>query len=486
MIKCKKCGANTDEHNIFCTECGAKVEQQKEKASTASKGNKKLIVVGSVAAILILAIITLIFLVPKGETVVCNPPYIHVGTDCCLDKNSNSICDKDEVSEKQEASETENAFGTNKEQPSKGSNAAAKTPAGIDITDSPSKGDKDAPVILIEFSDFQCPFCARFYSDTLGQIEKQYVDTDKVLFVYKHFPLDSIHPQATPAALAVECANEQGKFWEYHDLLFSSQTSLSDATYKKLAADLALDTGKFNDCYDSQKYISKVRDDLQEGTDAGIRGTPGFFANEQIISGAQPFAKFEEVIDSELNKVGQPLSQKQFYCGDGICDESETNFECPDDCQDTDLSSLPFLIAGTNKVSYVIGNDAEAEDIQLTVNLISSITPFYNENVLIASEIPKSNYQYLILVGTPCNNEKTAGLLEIEEQQCSVSFDRGVGIIKLVKAENKTFIILTGNNIQGVSRAVTAFADFKNNALRGREIHIVTGANGKIELQYLD
>lgn len=185
--------------------------------------------------------------------------------------------------------------------------AAAPSPAAptptveVEIGDAPTKGDDDAPVTLIEFSDFQCPFCGRFYSQTLDQIQEQYVDTGKVKFVYKHFPLDSIHPQATPAALAAECANEQGKFWEYHDLIFDNQQALGDASYKQWAAQLSLDEGQFNECYDSQKYLEDVQSDLQQGSSAGIRGTPGFLLNGQLISGAQPFSVFQQAIEAALN-----------------------------------------------------------------------------------------------------------------------------------------------------------------------------------------
>ena len=173
--------------------------------------------------------------------------------------------------------------------------------AEVEVGDAPVKGDEDAPVTIIEFSDFQCPFCSRFYSQTLPQIEEEYVKTGKVKFAYKHFPLDSIHPQATPAALASECAREQDKFWEYHDIIFDNGAqALSDSNYKKWAFDLNLDTEQFNDCYDSQKYLSNVRSDLTEGSSAGIRGTPGFLLNGQLISGAQPFAVFQQAIDAEL------------------------------------------------------------------------------------------------------------------------------------------------------------------------------------------
>lgn len=173
--------------------------------------------------------------------------------------------------------------------------------AEVEIGDSPVKGDKDAPVTIIEFSDFQCPFCSRFFSQTLPQIQEQYIDTGKVKFVYKHFPLDSIHPQATPAALASECANEQDKFWEYHDIIFENGAqALNDANYRQWAQQLNLDENQFNDCLDSKKFESKVKSELQEGSSAGIRGTPGFLLNGQLISGAQPFTVFQQAIEAEL------------------------------------------------------------------------------------------------------------------------------------------------------------------------------------------
>ncbi|MBS3132826.1 DsbA family protein [Candidatus Woesearchaeota archaeon] len=178
---------------------------------------------------------------------------------------------------------------------------AAPAGAEVEVGDAPTMGREDAPVTLIEFSDFQCPFCGRHFSQTHPQIKQYYIDTGKVRFVYKHFPLDSIHPQATPAALASECAKEQGKFWEYHDIIFQNQQSLGDASYKQWAAQLSLDTAQFNDCYDSQKYLSDVRSDLQEGSAAGVRGTPGFFLNGQPISGAQPFSVFQQAIEAELS-----------------------------------------------------------------------------------------------------------------------------------------------------------------------------------------
>jgi len=181
---------------------------------------------------------------------------------------------------------------------------AGTTPTNIKVNleGAQSTGPENAEVTIIEWSDFQCPFCSRFALETEPQINTNYVDTGKAKFVYKNFPLDSIHPMATPAALAAECAAEQGKFWEYHDIVYNSNAALSTENLKKWAADLSLDTTKFNSCLDSQKYLDKVKADLQEGLTAGIRGTPGFLIGKEgnygLVSGACPFASFQTAIDA--------------------------------------------------------------------------------------------------------------------------------------------------------------------------------------------
>ena len=192
---------------------------------------------------------------------------------------------------------TGKAIGTN---PTAAGIGTSNTGSDVDISNNYFRGEEDAPVTMIEFSDFQCPFCGRFFTQTLPLIEEQYLKTGKVKFVYKDFPLESIHPMALPAALAARCAGEQGKFWEYHDIIFENQALLSDSSLKQWASDLGLNTGDFNSCLDSQKYLSEIRKDLQEGEAAGIRGTPGFLINGQLISGAQPFNVFQQAIESQL------------------------------------------------------------------------------------------------------------------------------------------------------------------------------------------
>ena len=166
-------------------------------------------------------------------------------------------------------------------------------------------GDANAPIKIVEFSDFQCPFCSRAATDAVAGIKKNYVDSGDVAIYYAHFPLESIHPEATPSAVASECAGEQGKFWEYHDKLFANQGALNSANYKKWAGELGLNQANFDACLTSGKYESKVSEQQQRGLSVGVRGTPGFVVltedGDQLISGAQPFAVFQSVIENALN-----------------------------------------------------------------------------------------------------------------------------------------------------------------------------------------
>jgi len=177
---------------------------------------------------------------------------------------------------------------------------SAGSPVEVSEDNDPFKGDPNAPVVMIEFSDFECPFCGRFYSQTLSQIEEKYINTGKVKLVYRDFPL-SFHPNAQKAAEAGECANEQGKFWELHDTIFENQNAISVSDLKGYAAGLGLNTSQFTSCLDSGKYAGEVASDIADGTAAGASGTPTFFINGQILVGAQPFSAFEQVIEAELN-----------------------------------------------------------------------------------------------------------------------------------------------------------------------------------------
>jgi protein-disulfide isomerase len=188
-------------------------------------------------------------------------------------------------------------------QPAQPSPAAPSAPVDMValMDDDTVKGDPDAPVTIVEWSDFECPFCTRFYEQTLGQVEEEYIKTGKVKMVYRDYPL-GFHANAQKSAEAAECAGEQGKFWEMHDVLFEKGVSGGVSSFKQFAADLELDTAKFDECLDSDQMADEVKKDMADGQAAGISGTPGFVVNGQLIVGAQPFSAFKQIIDAELAK----------------------------------------------------------------------------------------------------------------------------------------------------------------------------------------
>jgi len=160
----------------------------------------------------------------------------------------------------------------------------------------PSKGPKDAKVTIVEFSDFQCPFCGKGRS-VMEEVATKY--GNKVRIVFRDFPL-SFHDKAQKAAEAGQCANEQGKFWAMHDWMFDNQSALDEASLKAAARKLGADGDKFDQCLTSSKYASVVQKSMKEGGEAGVKGTPAFFVNGVFISGAQPFEKFKTEIDRAL------------------------------------------------------------------------------------------------------------------------------------------------------------------------------------------
>ena len=170
----------------------------------------------------------------------------------------------------------------------------------VAIAGHPTHGPANAPITIVEFADFECPHCGALFP-TLKLVERNY--PDKVRFVYRQFPLTNSHPHAQKAAEAALCANDQRKFWEYHDLLFLDQQHLEIQDLKKRAADLKLDTAAFNSCLDSGKQADAVKKDIAEGRKAGVTGTPGMFINGRASSGNLPYADIREVIEDELQRA---------------------------------------------------------------------------------------------------------------------------------------------------------------------------------------
>lgn len=175
------------------------------------------------------------------------------------------------------------------------------------VNNDPVLGQPGARVTIVEFSDFQCPFCRKFWRETLPELKKQYIDAGQAKLVYRDFPLTSIHPGSEIAAEAGECADEQGKFWEMHDKIFSEQDKQGIDTVQFTAQDLkkwgkaiGLNPTKFNTCLDAHKYKREVEKDIADGSAAGVDATPTFFVNGLKIRGAQPYNVFVQVIDDEL------------------------------------------------------------------------------------------------------------------------------------------------------------------------------------------
>ncbi|OHA01027.1 MAG: hypothetical protein A3C11_00945 [Candidatus Sungbacteria bacterium RIFCSPHIGHO2_02_FULL_49_12] len=186
--------------------------------------------------------------------------------------------------------------------------AGQKTNAEI-ASDGPALGSPDAPVVVVEFSDFQCPFCGKFHQEVEQKLLNDYVKTGKVQFVYRNFAF--LGPESVDAAAAALCANDQGKFWLYHDYLFSHQQGENQGAFakdklKSFAAAIGLNTSQFNSCFDSQKYTEKVNKDKADAVALGVNATPTTFVNGVQIQGAVPYAQFKQAVDQALTaKAGK-------------------------------------------------------------------------------------------------------------------------------------------------------------------------------------
>ena len=168
---------------------------------------------------------------------------------------------------------------------------------------SPTRGPKDAPIVFIEYTDFQCPYCDRV-QPTIEALRERY--GDKMVHVFKHLPLP-MHQQAGLAAEASLCAGDQGKFWELHDWIFANKNNLSRDTLVTQAEALGLDLEAFGTCLDAGTHRGHVQADTAEANSFGIRGTPGFAVNGRVVTGAQPFENFVEIFDDELRRAGIPV-----------------------------------------------------------------------------------------------------------------------------------------------------------------------------------
>lgn len=182
--------------------------------------------------------------------------------------------------------------------------------ASLTLGTAPSRGRADAPLVLVEFSDYECPFCIRHFTQTMPELEREYISTGKLRYVFMDFPIDQLHPAALKAHEAARCAGEQGKFWEMHQRLFSPAGTHGIDQLKRLAADVGLDRAAFDACLDSGRMQGPVRASVDRAAQLGADGTPqmylgtvdasGAFRIIRSIRGAVPFAQFKQVIDALL------------------------------------------------------------------------------------------------------------------------------------------------------------------------------------------
>ncbi len=169
--------------------------------------------------------------------------------------------------------------------------------AGVGAT--PIRGKSSAKVLMIEFSDFQCPFSKRFYSGSFPQLQKDYIDTGKVKFAYRDYPL-GFHPHAKPAAIASRCADKQGKFWQMYDKLMSNNV-VDQESIKRYSQEIGLNSASFEKCLADSSVAKAVDKDMEEANKLGVQGTPAFFINGRFIEGAYPYEVFKKIIDEELS-----------------------------------------------------------------------------------------------------------------------------------------------------------------------------------------
>ena len=197
----------------------------------------------------------------------------------------------------------------NQQRPAQATRPAPTGPVRANIAGAPTLGRADAPVTIVEFSDYQCPFCQRFFATTLPALKKDYIETGKVRYVFRDYPIDQLHPHARKAAEAAHCAGEQQKYWEMHDRLFQQQNALALPQLSEHARSLGLDVATFDACLSSGRHAARVERGVTDAAEAGVQGTPGFVIGRTIdgdliegtpVRGAQPLDAFRQIIDRAL------------------------------------------------------------------------------------------------------------------------------------------------------------------------------------------
>src|SRR5688572_6252215 len=199
------------------------------------------------------------------------------------------------------------------QRPAQAARAAPIGPVRANVADAPTLGRADAPITIVEFSDYQCPFCQRFFATTLPALKQEYIETGKVRYVFRDYPIDQLHPLARKAAEATHCAGEQGKYWEMHDALFQNAKALALPQLSEHARAIGVDGAAFEVCLSSGRYAARVERGVTDAVAAGVQGTPGFVigltrAGDVIegtpVRGAQPLQTFRQIIDRLLTPEG--------------------------------------------------------------------------------------------------------------------------------------------------------------------------------------
>jgi protein-disulfide isomerase len=194
-----------------------------------------------------------------------------------------------------------------------GADAPATGPSAqpLKITGRPTIGSAQATVVVVEFSDYECPYCGKYATETFPQVQREYIDASKIRYVFKNFPLDQIHPSAFKAAVAAACAGDQSKYWQMHARLFGNQKNLGAADLARHASAIGLNAATFKQCLDSSAHDALIKEDIGEGLQGGVRGTPVFvfglaqpgadtIVPAKVLIGAQPFSAFKETLDALL------------------------------------------------------------------------------------------------------------------------------------------------------------------------------------------
>lgn len=273
-------------------------ETSKETNNSNVSNNNSNIIMIVISLVQIVLLLIIIILLISGNSTQSNPEGNSQDMSEKIDSMNKKVNAIDNFFRQNvDGYDSEGSLGNNG-----GSNTENTEPVEISIENEPMLGEPNAPITIVEFSDYECPFCKRFYDEAYQQIKQEYIDTGKAKLVFKDFAL-SFHQMAKPAAAAANCVFEQlgdEKYFEMHDKIFENQNSLSEANLKTWALELGVDETQYDSCIVDPEILSEIDEDLAEGSANGVSGTPSFFIDGELLVGAQPFSAFKNIIDAKL------------------------------------------------------------------------------------------------------------------------------------------------------------------------------------------